>query len=133
MLAPPVDSPAGVLAGTVITLVVPLVGLALFLRLRSALRPYPNASALTARAFAVFVTYGGWLLVALTSLFWYWSGLASLGAAYLFLLAPLIMPAVAFLTRNDRRLSRVHAAIFWTAASYVPLLCLGLAVGRVLR
>ena len=133
MFAPPVDSAAGMIVGTLIYLIVPLVGFLLFLRLRRGLQPYPNASAHTAQAFVVLTTYGGWVLVALTALFWHWSGLASLGAAYLLLLAPLIMPAIAFLTRRDRLLSRLHAAIFWSAAAYVPLLGLGGIVGTVFR
>ena len=37
--------------------------------------------------FLLFVTYGGWLIVLLTKLFWVWSGMATLGIAYLILTA----------------------------------------------
>ncbi len=72
------------------------------------------------QSFRTDTTYGGWLLVVLTAAFWYWSGAATLGMAYLLVLVPLVTMTIAFFSYRTRRASRVQAAIFWRATVYIP-------------
>lgn len=72
----------------------------------------PNAP--TAELFIIFSTYGGLLLVVLTTLFWLWSGMASLGVFYLILAAPIIMGIIAYRHRKTRTISKYHN---WTYIS----------------
>jgi hypothetical protein len=57
-------------------------------------------------------------MVALTELFWYWSGMASLGVAYLMLLAPVVMAILAVMLYRQRRLSRYHFGSFIASVVY---------------
>ncbi|THH39375.1 hypothetical protein [Neolewinella litorea] len=77
----------------------------------------------------VFASYGGVLLVLLTALFWKWSALASFGAAYLVLGAPLIMGAVAYMQFPTRVLSKYHSLVYRLALIYaiaIPVVVLAL-------
>ena len=59
-------------------------------------------------------TYGGLLLVALTTLFWQWSGMASLGTFYLILGAPVAMGIIAYRHRKTKKDTKYHK---WTYLS----------------
>lgn len=108
--------------------IVPFAGLALFLKLRQKMLEADIAEAPTVPLFILFATYGGWIVVILTLLFWYWSGMATLGFAYLMLAAPIVTLGLAIAFYRRRRLSDYHAAVFWLSAGYVPwLLLLGAA------
>jgi hypothetical protein len=68
--------------------------------------------------FVLFATFGGWLLVALTALFWEWSGMASIGILALAFVAPLMTTAVAWRLRTGRALSHFHRRAFAASAAY---------------
>ena len=112
----------------IVYLAVPLLGLAGFQRLRRNTRHLPDARSLNIRLFLLFVFYGGWLLVALTSLLWVWSGAASLGVGVLVFIAPLVLFAMAVISFPARRRSRIHGVVFWAAALYTPIAALGIAI-----
>jgi hypothetical protein len=76
----------------------------------------------------LFLTYGGWLLVLLTSLFWEWSGMASLGVFYLVLAAPFIMAGAAFSLRRSYGLSVFHRVAFISSIVYSALAVIALGV-----
>lgn len=81
------------------------------------------------RVSVLWATYGAWLLVLLTALFWYWSGAASLGFFTLVLLAPVVTAGIAMRTWRERALSRAHKLVFWAAAAYpVGIIVLLLAI-----
>ena len=65
----------------------------------------------TMELFAVFATYGGLVLVVLTTFFWKWSGMASLGMFYLILGAPIVMGVIAYRQYKTRQKSKYHK---WT-------------------
>ena len=96
----------------------PLAGLALHLWLcwQMRLRAVPDWPRLP--LFILIVTYGGWLMVGLTLLFWEWSGLAGMGFFYLVLGAPLISGVVAWGLRGQRHLSPFHRWVFRASAVY---------------
>jgi hypothetical protein len=72
-------------------------------------------------------TYGGWLLVILTDIFWYWSGLASLGVLYLIAVAPIIIAGTAAGLYPRRNLSGFHKLTFAGSITYVMLSLAALA------
>jgi hypothetical protein len=79
--------------------------------------PSPPALAL----FAIFATYGGLLLVILTTLFWVWSGAASLGTFYLILGALVVMGIIAWHFHGKQALSLYHRATFNAAMWYYAI------------
>src|SRR5712671_5289886 len=58
--------------------------------------------------FIIFATWGGLLVLVLTTFFWYWSGMATLGLAYLIFLAPMVMVVIAVRMYLNRKLSHFH-------------------------
>ena len=94
-----------------IHLFIPLTGLLYFLQLKNRMKNENIQNAPTTELFIIFATYGGMLLVALTILFWKWSGLASLGTFYLILAAPIIMGLIAYRNRKIKENSKYHK---WT-------------------
>ncbi|HEX5081489.1 MAG TPA: hypothetical protein VFY40_05555 [Blastocatellia bacterium] len=80
--------------------------------------------------FILFATYGGWLLVGLTFLLWYWSGIATLGLAYLTFIAPIVMLALAVRLYKQRNLSSFHFGAFAASAAYI-LIPIGVLILRI--
>ena len=74
-----------------IHLVVPLVGLWMFMRLRDNMREAGIDNPPSVPLFIIFAAYGGWLMIVLTLLFWYWSGMAMVGTLGLLFLAPIVI------------------------------------------
>jgi hypothetical protein len=111
--------------GIAVNLLVPLMGVMVYLllcrkMLRSGIEMPPIFS-----YFVLFAIYGAWLVVILTGLFWRWSGMASLGVAFLLLLAPFSTLALALMLRKRRNLSAYHQAAFGLGALYtaaIPVL-----------
>lgn len=66
----------------------------------------------------IFATYGGLILVVLTELFWRWSGMASLGAFYLILVAPIVMGIIAYRSRYTKRISKYHKGVHILGLAY---------------
>ena len=97
-----------------IHLILPLTGLLYFLRLKKQMKNENVPNAPTIELFIIFSTYGGLLLVALTTLFWQWSGMASLGTFYLILAAPIVMGIIAYRQRQTKTISKYHN---WTYLS----------------
>jgi hypothetical protein len=71
--------------------------------------------------FILFATFGGWLMILLTALFWEWSGMASLGFFYLVLVAPFVTAALAWSLHRRRALSGFHRSAFVASISYSGL------------
>jgi hypothetical protein len=105
-----------------IYLVVPVIGLKLYFFLCQRMKDSNVESPPLAPLFLLFVSYGGWLLVILTSLFWKWSGMATLGIAYLVLLAPIIMLILTLLLFRQRKLSIYHRSTFVASIAYFGML-----------
>ena len=57
-------------------------------------------------------------MIALTLLFWYWSGMALLGLMYLVFIAPFVMIILAALMYRQRGLSRYHFGLFIASGIY---------------
>ena len=79
------------LTALLIHIVIPVAGIWLYIRWR---RKAQNAGApqrFSVYLFVLFFVWGGTLLITLTSLFWYWSGMASLGTFFLLFASPFFM------------------------------------------
>lgn len=120
------------ISGVMIHLIIPIAGITLYLLLRERLSKYDNDIVTQAALICVFVNYGGWLLVFLILLFWYWSGMASLGLAYLVFIAPFIMVFFAVFLYPKRKVSRYHHGSYLASLAYTPLLFVVLAIRKFL-
>jgi hypothetical protein len=111
-----------VIAAVGVNLVVPLLGVIAFgllcRRMRLAQIPSPPFVAY----FVLFATFGGWLMVLLTALFWEWSGMASLGFFYLVLVSPFVMAALGLSLHSRRALSGFHHSAFFASICYSGLM-----------
>ena len=110
-----------ILRALLIHLVVPLAGLWVFLRLRDKMLDAEIENPPVVPLLIIFATYGGWLIVVITLLFWYWSGAALLGVMYLLFVAPLVMIVLAIWLYPQRKLSPYHYSSFWASAGYVVI------------
>ena len=101
-----------------IHLFIPLAGFLYFLQLKNRMKNENIKDAPTAELFIIFATYGGILLVTLTTIFWKWSGLASLGAFYLIIVAPIVMVLIAYRNRQTKEKSKYHNWIYKSGLLY---------------
>lgn len=79
-----------------IYILVPILGLVLFLYTNKNLKPEEKKELYTLKLLIVFGCLGGLVLLLLTALFWKWSGLASIGSVFLILAAPILMALIAY-------------------------------------
>jgi hypothetical protein len=114
-----------------INVAVPLAGLLVFWWLRNNMRVAEIDRPPVIPLFIIFATYGGWLMIGLTLLFWYWSGIALLGLIYLVFIAPIIMTVLAVRLYLDRAVSRYHYGSFIASGLY-PCLLVAFIGGRFL-
>src|SRR5919205_1255408 len=91
-----------------IHLAVPLIGLWVFILLRDNMRAAQIESPPIMPLFIIFAVYSGWLMIALTLIFWYWSGMALIGALGLLFLAPIVMIGLAVWLYPKRKMSPYH-------------------------
>lgn len=99
-----------------IHLIVPAIGVLIYAWLCVAMRRKAIEAPPYLQLFILFFTYGGILIVALTALFWRWSGAASLGCFYLLFGAPLVLACCAASVKRDR--SQYHRATFILSLAY---------------
>ena len=112
------------LRAVLIHLVMPAFGFSIYLWLcrkmhKSAIQKPPYIP-----LFILFIAYGGWLLILLTSIFWYWSGMASLGAIGLLTVSPIVMLIMAIYLFEQRKISTYHNISFVLSILYVVLVAL---------
>ncbi len=100
-------------------LIIPGVGLWVYRRLCKLMRDNNTSHPPCIPLLAVFVVYGGWLMIFLTLQLWYWSGMALLGAAFLMFVAPIIMLALSVMLFLSRKMSPYHSGLFIASAFYV--------------
>lgn len=111
-----------IMTAATIHLLVPLLGVATFLLL---CRKMSRAQIPSPPYFAFLVllaTFGGWLLVLLTTLFWEWSGMAIIGVFSLLLIAPVATMILAFGLHEQQALSRFHQGAFVASVAYSTLM-----------
>jgi len=112
-----------VLVAIVIYLIVPLLGMGTYLLLVKRMLREDITNPPIIELFVIFAIYGAVLLIALTSLFWVWSGAASLGTLFLVFGAPIVMGFIAYRTRKRKNKSRYHQwtyALGWSYLVFLP-------------
>jgi hypothetical protein len=105
-----------------IYLLVPALGVAFYIYLRQYVISEVTDRVTLLKLKILFMTYGGLLLLVLTTLFWQWSGMASLGTAYLVLGAPVLMSYFALSMSRKPQLSRCERWIFNASLSYLAVM-----------
>jgi O-antigen ligase len=104
-----------------IHVVVPLLGATVFALLCRKMQQSHVQSPPFLSYLVLFATFGGWLIVFLTALFWRWSGMASLGVAALILVAPFVTAGVAISLRSRQTLSAFHRGAYFASIAYCCL------------
>jgi len=120
-----------IIKAILVNLVVPVVGLQIFVTLKGNMRAAQIERPPVIPLFINFVTYGGWVMVALTLLIWHWSGMALIGLLYLVFIGPFLMSGLAVMMYRQRRFSRYHFGLFVSSAIYPCIIGL-LILGRAL-
>ena len=100
-----------IIVAITIHLILPALGILLFLKMRSRMIKENIKDSPIIELLFVFATYGGLLLVILTALFWYWSGMASLLCFSLIIIAPIAMGIILWRLSEKKSLSNYHK---WT-------------------
>ncbi len=108
--------------GIIIHLIVPLIGLGLYIKLLHSMKEKEIEQPPSKELFILFATYGGLLLIILTTLFWAWSGMASLGFFYLLLGAPIVMGIIATSLHIKKELSKYH---YWAYKATIWYFAIG--------
>ncbi len=99
------------LSAIMIHLVIPIIGLLYFIKIIIRMNREKIDNPPILALFMLFGTYGGLLLIILTSIFWKLSGLASLMTLYLIVGAPIIMYIIAHTQHSNTAISKYH---YWT-------------------
>lgn len=114
-----------------IYLIIPLIGLLLFLRLAFRWHSQGAEQFTLIELFVLFASYGVLLLIVLITLFLNWSGMTTLGMAYLILIAPFLMWQIARRNKaqinasgRDRILYRSAKLYFFITPAIIALLFL---------
>jgi len=111
-----------VLRAVLIHLVVPGAGVLFYLSIVRRMLDQQLKDPPVISLFVIFATWGSLLVLVLTRFFWYWSGMATLGLAYLMFLAPIVMGVIAVRSYLDRTVSRFHKGTFVASVSYLPII-----------
>jgi len=115
----------GATVGILINLGVPVAGVATFLWFRHKIA---GDQILQVVFFVIFAHFGAVLVLLLTTLFWYASGMASLGLFYLPTGGSLVMTVLAGLAYYRRNLSPYYRIAFIAAGIYILLMIIAIAV-----
>jgi drug/metabolite transporter (DMT)-like permease len=111
-----------IIIAVLIHVVVPLLGIVFYFILLNKMKRDQIENPPNVALFLTFFIYGGLLLIILTSLFWYWSAMASLGFIFVLFVAPFIMLGLAIFYLWKRNASKYHKLTFYLASLYVPII-----------
>jgi hypothetical protein len=82
--------------------------------------------------FFIFSMYGGILMIILTSIFWKWSAMASLGAFFLAIPGLIIMCFIALRNYKIRHVSIYHRLSFGSGLAYCIMITLTFLVANLM-
>jgi uncharacterized membrane protein len=118
-----------ILTAIIIYLVIPAFGVLLFLQLVKQIKKNKISDAPLIPLFILFATYGGLLMIILTSVVFplQWSGAASLGIFYLVLVAPILLGIIAIRFTKKKIISKYHHWVFRASALYFIVCPIALA------
>lgn len=112
-----------------IHLLIPLLGLLIYIQLIKRIKKSNIINPPIIDLFLIFAIYGGLLIIMLTSLFWVWSGLASIGTIFLIIIAPIVMLTIIIRNYNQRTISVYHRGTFISAVLF--FLITPIAIGLI--
>ncbi len=112
----------------IIHLLIPIVGLLTYILLIRKIKKEKISNPPNIDFFLIFATYGGLLLVMLTTVFWEWSGMASLGTFYLIIGGPIVMGIIAYRNYRNKGLSKYHILAYKAGLFYFLITPLSLAI-----
>lgn len=110
------------ITAVLIHFVIPILGIVFYFILLHKMKKSNIQNPPTVALFLEFFICGGFLLIVLTSLFWKWSAIASLGAIFIFFIAPFIMLGLAIYYIGKRNDSKYHKITFYLASMYLPVI-----------
>jgi hypothetical protein len=97
-----------IIIAVTIHLIIPMIGLIFYLILIKRMKREEVINPPAIDYFFIFVNYCGLLLISLTSLFWVWSGMASIGTFYLMTVGAILMVVIVIRNSKSRQLSKYH-------------------------
>lgn len=101
-----------------IYIIIPIIGIAYFILLVKKIKEEQISKPPILELFLLFLTHGVLITIFLTTLVWKWSALASIGAFYLILIAPIIMLIMIYKMHDEKNISRFHKGILYGAKGY---------------
>jgi len=107
-----------IITAIIIHLLVPIVGLLSYILLIRKIKMEKINNPPNIDFFLIFATYGGLILVMLTTVFWKWSGMASLGTFYLIIGGPIVMGIIAYRNYRNKGLSKYHMLAYKAGLFY---------------
>lgn len=114
-----------------IYILTPIIGLVLFFYTNKNLKPNEKKELYTLKLLIAFGNIGGLTILLLTTLFWKWSGLASLGTAFLIFIAPILMAIIAYDSFKKRK-NQAEDKLFKLSISYFVFLPLIFLIAIIL-
>jgi hypothetical protein len=115
-------STVDILIAIAIYLIVPLSGVGIYLLLVRKMFGHKIPNPPIVEWFVIFAIYGAIILITLTSLFWVWSGAATLGTLFLVFIAPILMAAIGYRIRKRKGLSKYHKWAYSLSLIYLASL-----------
>lgn len=102
----------------IVFLIIPALGVYLYRVILGEIKEDFKAFTMETELFAVFANYGILLLLFLTTAFWGWSGMSSLGVFYLILVAPVMMLYIAYKGEKFKSESKYYMNVAKAAGLY---------------
>lgn len=107
-----------ILIPIIIYFVIPILGFVFYIYLSRKFKQENPELANTNELFFLFSSYIGLLLILLTELLWVWSGMASIGALFVFIFAPIIIAYIIFRTKRKDNINRYDILVLKLAKLY---------------
>ena len=117
-------STSELITAVLIHFIIPVLGIVFYIILLNKMKKANIKNPPKAALFLEFFIFGGLLLIILTSLFWYWSAMASLGFIVVLFIAPFIMLGLAVYYLRKRNESKYHKITFYLASLYLPIIAI---------
>ncbi len=117
-----------IITAIIIHLLIPIIGLLTYILLIRKIKKEIISNPPIIDFFLIFATYGVLLLVMLTTVFWEWSGIASLGTFYLIIGGPIVMGIIAYRNYRNKGLSKYHMLAYKAGLFYFLITPLTLGI-----
>ncbi|MDX1651301.1 MAG: hypothetical protein R3277_02340 [Brumimicrobium sp.] len=117
-------STSEIITAMMIHFIIPVLGFVFYAVLLNKMKKANIQNPPIIALFLEFFIYGGLLLIILTSLFWYWSAMASLGYIFVLFVAPFIMLGLTIYYLWKRNDSNYHKLTFYLASLYIPIVAI---------